>query len=142
MNVTHKIAILAKEKGFNEECSHCYDVKYKELSKHSQDEWRNSEIENGLGKLNFPMISAPSQTQLQSWLRTTHNIEVFAAVNFYNKKEKLGYYYSLDTFDLIFNIHTGSHNDSQIHAIGDYAIYKTPEEALEAGLEKALTLIP
>jgi hypothetical protein len=139
--VKYQTANLAKTKGFNENSAFYYDVEHCELSRHYEDEWCNSEIENGLGKLKFPMISAPSQVILQKWLRDEHNIEVYVTVNFYNRKEKLGYLYNIDKFDAK-NIHDGqTYDDEQIQLIGEFQGFITFEQALEVGLFKALNLI-
>lgn len=85
--------------------------------------------------------SAPTQALLQRYLRDVHNIEVNANVNFYNKSEKLGYYYTIDKFD-VNNIHDGVDYDfEQIDLIGDRKGFSKYEEALEVGLFEALKLI-
>lgn len=86
-------------------------------------------------------ISAPTQSLLQKWLREVHNIETRADVNFYNKKHKLGYLYSIDCFDEN-NIHDGKDYDlHQLEKVGKSEGFNTYEEALEIGLQEALKLI-
>ena len=76
--VNFETASLAKEKGFDEECRYHHDIEFRELTNnHDFEPYRSSEIENGFGKLNYPMIATPTQTVLQTWLREIHEINIF-----------------------------------------------------------------
>ncbi len=78
--VTYDQSVKLKEKEFNEECKYYYDTEFKELTFHIGyvgDTYRNSEIENGYGGLNHPMISAPRQDDVIEWLLEHHNIWVY-----------------------------------------------------------------
>jgi hypothetical protein len=70
--ITKETAILAKEKGFDIDCTYLWGVVggYEGLHK-----WDN------INRLcNEKQFSAPSQTELQKWLREVHQIEAFVKV--------------------------------------------------------------
>lgn len=133
--VKYATARLAKAKGFDENCNLFYDKKTV-LYGHPENMGCNSLSE-------FPIFccSAPTQTLLQRWLRENHRIECSAAVNFYNKSKKLGYYYSIDRFNSV-DIHDGKDYDfDQLNLIGDKQAYNTFEDALEIAIVLSLKLI-
>jgi hypothetical protein len=76
--VSFQTATLLRDKGYDEECSHHYDLEYQELSKHFEDKWRNSEIKNGYFKLKFPMVSAPLISDVVDWLLDIHGFYIYS----------------------------------------------------------------
>ena len=109
--VEFETAKLAKERGFNEECWDYYDnggVSRPNITKVSNK---------------MKLISAPTQSLLQKWLREVHNIKL--------------------TVMFRENSITGTESwDWLIKGIDVfYKRFKTYEEALEKGLIEALKLI-
>jgi hypothetical protein len=101
-------------------------------------DWKFKDKEEFIDNLNLPVCT---QSLLQRKLREVYNIHVAANTNFYNKKEMLGYYYSIDKFDK-YNIHDGKDYDlSQLELIGEKKAFDSFEEALEVGLSEGLSLI-
>lgn len=131
--VSFETAKLAKEKGFDWDCRMVYKGckeglylakdknyiyhKYKRFPYKQYSTRKNSVMSNA----KIPRYTAPTQSLLQKWLRETHDTEVFSKSE-YKNKTKIGFYYGGDI---------------------KYSkpIYKTYEEALEIGLQKALKLI-
>jgi hypothetical protein len=125
--ITFETAKLAKEKGFDEECRHFFEVEHPDQRPtfHTEYEpYRNSEIINGYGKCDYPMMSAPTQSLLQKWLREVHKINVLI--------------YMYDEFrEDLFSHSITKRNGNKF----DKFPYKSYEEALEVGLQEALKLI-
>lgn len=148
--VKYETAKLAEEKGFDKECSHYYDIIHKELDKHSQNKWCNSEIKNGLGKFKFPMIAAPTQSELQKYLRNVHNIHVTVNFHSHPKLEKDWYEMWISSPHNDFRGH-GLFLMKKIEAMGkkinwldspeEFGMFSSHEEALEAGIFYSLNLI-
>jgi len=142
--VSFKTAKLAKEKGFDWECSH-YFSEGEVISNHDSKPLGNYiDYDNLLvnrNKYTDDVYSAPTQSLLQKWLREECAIIVTSIPNFFNKNELMGYIYTLDKF--INGFHDGKDYDSDQFAIlGDkVSEFNTYEEALEAGLFEALKLI-
>lgn len=68
-------AKLAKEKGFNIRLNRSYS--YKDASLADYNGYYNfNDDESVKSHWRFPLCSAPTQSQLQTWLRKTHNILV------------------------------------------------------------------
>lgn len=103
--ISFETAKLAKEKGFKENCTHLY----------------NNEILEEKNCIGFVinidginnLITAPTQSLLQKWLRETHKIHVWCS---YQEK---GYFINIDTKEL-------------------NGWYREYEEALENGLRMGL----
>lgn len=121
--VSFEVARLAKEKGFNEGCRFYYDLDFQESTFHNDYEsLKNSEIVDGYGKFKWKMISAPTQSLLQKWLRDVHNIHI-------SIKNISGFYW--------LEVSTQGKEVTPLNTK-----FYTYEEALEAGLLEALKLIP
>lgn len=132
--ITFETAKLAKEKGFNFNTFFFYEVSTN--IRPTEENTPQYNIDNGEeheGWLNYNdsgefVISASTQSLLQKWLRDEHQKVVIIIYN----KTKYGYFI---------------HNMSCIYADGDIweqcsdFMYRTYEEALEIGLQKALKLI-
>lgn len=134
--ISLETAKLAKEKGFNEECSHYYDLDDSNKLKHTIEGFKynedcmvNIELEFH-NHDNFNRHAAPTQSLLQKWLREEHNIHIQLH---YDCKYK---YWEFRNFILNKYIDK-EHNKVYFECIG----YNTYEEALEAGLSKALSII-
>lgn len=67
--VTKETAILAKSKGFDEHCSYLWGVVGGYEGRHYWD--------NVNHLCNEKQFSAPTQTELQSWFRKVHGLEVY-----------------------------------------------------------------
>lgn len=87
---------------------------------------------------NVDHAPAYEQWQVVEWLRIKYNIELSAQVNFYNRKEKLGYFYTLDKFDSN-DIHDGKDYDiEQMNLVGEKKGFNTPQEAYSAAFDYIL----
>ena len=113
-----EVSKLLKEKGFDVECRWYYDTEFKEYTWHMEYEnFRNSEIENGYGKLRFPMISAPTHSVAIEWIRVNFGLWINA-----------------------FDNHQGKRWQSQVvrlsanSTIQGFSNFKTPQEAIDAAL--------
>lgn len=149
--ILFETAKLAKEKGFDELVLYKYSDKgvlyisytteqyygietLKEFidegcgfTKNSELPWNNiyrSEYENK--KVNI-VVTAPTQSELQKWLREKHNIHIQV---WYDNTQKDGYPYLYKIYD---------QNNEPVDSDGWY--YDNWEEALEEGLQEALKLI-
>lgn len=116
--VTFKTAKLAKERGFNTHCRYYFDDKDETLCENEDfpyNSWNGS-------------IFAPTQSLLQKWLREVHGIIVEITWQMCSTD----YEYAIIDMN-----NPPNYNDDVERIIG----FKTYEEALEAGLFKALKLI-
>lgn len=127
--VSFETAKLAKEKGFESDVSHSI---YTEIGKlkdpiAQMDLMRNQESIQEYFKLIKSFPSAPTQSLLQKWLREVYKL--FLTIDIEEDK----YFYML--VDI---------NRSKYTYIGedDAVLYDNYEDALEAGLQEALKLLP
>ena len=131
--VKYNTAILAKEKGFNDLCNTVYINENKtaihfpmnsELGFSSIKEFNDRGLRNStLKELDTKFkceVTAPTQFELQTWLRKTFNI--YISVNIGEKS------------DFIVNVKFLTKEFSE-------RIFDTYEEALEAGLYQALNFL-
>ena len=139
--ISFPVAKLAKEKGFDEPCIDTYkDVElYKHKAKRYNSsfntEWREELIKNSaMSNAKIARYSAPTQSLLQKWLRDVHNLYPFAWCN------ASGWGWELEK--------TNGTHISIMDIDGDVegtepesGMFKSYEEALEAGLQEALKLI-
>mgnify|MGYP001611543625 CR=1 FL=1 len=113
--ISLEVAKLAREKGFN----------FYQINQYSNDVnptmLYNYTLEQC--KLFNDVYYAPTQNLLQKWLREKHNIVVYA-IAYYNGKVANGHDYAYEIYNITNN-----------------NVYKSWEEALEAGLLQALKLI-
>lgn len=130
--VSFETAKLAKEKGFDEECSHYYDLEDSNKLKHTVEGFKNPnedcmvDIELEFhNHVNFKRCAAPTQSLLQKWLREKHNIDIIIEPNQDSDGNK--YYY----WRIRRNMFPS--------AIGNIA--NSYEEAFEASLIETLKLI-
>lgn len=81
--VKYDVAKLAKEKGFNEKCSHYFILPYKMFKPDFiAHKWNKDLSENQfqfvtVGRSQPHLAGAPTQTQLAKWLREEHGIFVY-----------------------------------------------------------------
>jgi len=115
--VTFKTAKLAKKKGFNEPSKFIFDFVGKEYPEQTTLFWNTKPHING-----SELISRPTQSLLQKWLREIHNIEI--AVQWFDN----GYIKAV-------NKKPFKANTYRIEGFNTY------EQALEIGLQEALNLI-
>jgi len=128
---TFEQSVLLKEKRFDVELKTVYNLKSESAESHYPI-MKNSDIEHGT------ICTRPEQWQVIEWLRVNHNIELSAQVNFYNKKAKLGYFYTIDKFDSN-DIHDGKdYNEEQMNLIGDKKGFNTPQQAISAAIDYIL----
>ena len=126
--ISFKTAKLAKEKGFNIKT----DKGYYEFINSPNDKKDNLLWTDALGGYEVKLNGyAPTQALLQKWLREEHDIHVNAHPIF-NKKWSFSTY-NVNNKSLLYSIGKGY--------IGEKFEGKTYEEALEKGLQEALTLI-
>ena len=127
--VTFKTAKLAKEKGFNEQCSVTYNSlgkTYIHKTKKYNHDFKKVTVTCTHSNQEFTneKYSAPTQSLLQKWLRERHGINVFLNYNY----RRIGFLYNLH------NLEFGNYYTSN-------PSFNTYEEALEEGLQQALKLI-
>lgn len=117
-------AKLAKQAGFYWECNERYNGKYatndsEPLYVSSRDNWNQY----------AGLYSAPTQSVLQRWLRDVKNIQVWSEFHNQIAKIKSGWIVCFGFF---------SDNFVEVDYLSGYRTY---EAALEAGLQKCLTLL-
>ena len=127
--VTFETAKLAKEKGFFQETNRLEIpyYNYKGEFKGDVSDWRIRKYIRGENTSDIEFVSAPTQSLLAKWLREQHNIYVTSQIgnlDFINT-----YHYEIRYIDK---------NKFMCKVNGNF---KTYEEALEIGLQKALKLI-
>ena len=135
MNIQYNTAKLAKEKGFDWQTLSFYDLEDKRLMNDrigslgghdccSTNPLYHYEIED--------ILAAPTQSELQTWLREVHKIqiEIEAAWN-REMTEIIGYYY--------FNYKTWSEKVEIVFKEIEH--FDTYEQALEVALLESLKLI-
>ena len=127
--VTFETAKLAKEKGFFQETNRLEIpyYNYKGEFKGDVSDWRIRKYIRGEDTSDIEFVSAPTQSLLAKWLREQHNIYVTSQIgnlDFINT-----YHYEIRYIDK---------NKFMCKVNGNF---KTYEEALEIGLQKALKLI-
>jgi hypothetical protein len=133
--VTFDIAKLAKEKGFNEEVRDWYNPT-------QDDELKPEGGGDMLEKYNSTdhLLSAPTQSLLQRWLRELHF--TFINIAIYKDREECDttYDYAITDLNNPYDI-----NDNEIfkedYGITEDRLFKTYEQALEKGLIETLKLI-
>lgn len=133
--VGREVALLAREKGFDEVCYYFHSNEFEEIENSLFH--RNSKMNIKHNKENY--VTAPTQSFLQTWLREAHNIfiEVLTDCTSYPK------------FCFEINQFIGNPNDLAseewdwkiIPNSEDWGLYRKYEEALEEGLKKGLNLI-
>jgi hypothetical protein len=135
--IGREVAILAREKGFNEVCYYFHSPEFSEIENGKYH--RNSKM-NIKGNKLFPTdyVTAPTQSLLQAWLRDNHNIfiEVQIDCTTYPK-----FCYEIKRF-------IGNPKDLASEewgwektSIDDWGLYRTYELALEDALKDGLNLI-
>jgi hypothetical protein len=147
--VPHEIAILLKEKGFTDECMASYEIS---LTAQENEEdgfsgpfgWEKGEVNfnkgyfaNGVPYCDFSnehwlYCAAPLWQQVIDWLRDTHNIDIW--VQPFTSERIDGKLYLPDESYSYFIFKDG-------HFISDKVDFSEPEEARQAVIEHALTLI-
>ncbi len=131
MIVKFETAKLAKEKGFNEECTYLYTESGKRFGIQYYDPVviNDQTIEDYFSLVpsdEVPLCSAPTQSELQRWLREVHNIHLAINVGIPHREKDISYYGNV--------IKLGRHHKNKYRS----AFFKTFEEALEDVLKKAL----
>ena len=127
--ITFETAKLAKEKGFFQETNRLKIpyYNYKGEFKGDVSDWRIRKYIRGENTSDIEFVSAPTQSLLAKWLREEYNIHVTSQIgnlDFINT-----YHYEIRYIDK---------NKFMCKVNGNF---KTYEEALEIGLQKALKLI-
>ena len=126
---------MAKEKGFDWECHSMYHSK----AFRRNDGYCNYNQPNHKFFSEEDIISAPTQSLLQKWLRETYNciVEVLFQIDKKYTNGKIKYIVTVDYYDENFNLFNENNEPDFISLI----LYNTYEEALEVGLQEALNLI-
>lgn len=132
-NVSLEVAKLARDKGFDEKCLHYYVVDFMNFKATGIPKQHLTPVEDNpnilqlckVGKRQLHLRSAPFQSQLQTWLRDKHNIDILSKI-FSIKGQKM---YAFDV--TIFG--TGIYNKCEKK--------DNFEDALDIALLEALQLI-
>ena len=121
--ISFETAKLAKEKGLIEGilCHNAYCIGFGSVKEDRN--WLSNVTRYGVKK-SFHLALAPTQSVLQKWLREKHKIHIWVIP--WNSRKRFSY--------LLENEHIFDGSDRS-------EIFKTYEEALEAGLFNALKLI-
>ena len=147
-NIEYSTSVLAREKGYNVDCDWRYDEQVDPPELLSWKDYRVQELLDSV-KQNSEYayryvdslkdnyfdtfdnddegfyVSAPTQTDLQTWLRDTHGIHVYVTHKQFAVDGEDGYYY-----------HFGKSGSTRY-----YGKFKSYEEALEDGLIEGLKFI-
>ena len=122
--ISFETAKLAKEKGFDLECKAAISSKTRDVIVStfgtSNSQWANISLKE------YPdLVSAPTQSLLQKWLREKHKIDIWLG-----KGGSKGDKY-----------HAEDITKNNIVFLEDSEMFNTYEQALEKGLYQALMLI-
>jgi len=132
--ISFETAKIAKEKGFEDLCFYYYDSQ-ETLNEPFLENGSSTDVEYRVGltdllenhnRSHWSTFSAPTQSELQKWLREKHNIIVLVDI-FPTPQNYQEFKYSVSNNILPCGITTD--------------LYDTYEEALEIGLQEALKLI-
>lgn len=115
---TYEVAMLAKEKGFDEPTLYAYDEESRRLARMRYCVKRNSRTEGLI------TLAAPTQSLLQKWLREEKGYYVYP-------------YYDNNEFKWTYSIREKT-GDMWILLVGETPNFDVFEEAMEAGLKYAL----
>ena len=136
MNVTILTAVLADEKGFDVPSRDAYDVKDEVINSsiyyNGNEFFESDDIKNAIEATGTKHVLAPTQSDLQKWLRDTHQIRVYPE----NKTSGMfGFTIYIPT--------TPERRAAQPFERVTYWMqsFRTYEEALEQGLLEGLKLI-
>ena len=137
--VSFETAMLLKEKGFNEPCSHYYEDNdlYKLGYYHGEGTGfvRNNSPIDGRFLCEEMQCTAPTQSLAQKWLRETRNITFNA--NPHSDNEEIIYVVTIKVISnkkhIDFNVMMNTSNKA--------IMFKTYEDAIEAGLKYCLKSI-
>ena len=131
--VTFEIAVLAKEKGFNEKCnlyySDCRNAIPQKIYPFITNEIINDEIKKD--KFVTLVCSAPTQSLLQSWILENHYLFITVELAY---NQNWGRYSA--------SVHKKSKDgNTAIIAIDGFTIFDSPYDAFNEGLFESLKLI-
>ena len=121
--VPYELALLAKEKGFDEPCLGCYASFYESTSPYHYTEYKEEFNDYDV------FVQSPLYQQLTDWFRDEHNISV-DVINRHNNKEEWGFY--------LVNTILSEDNNLDFDSIKSYKSYY---EALTAALTESFNLI-
>lgn len=135
--ISYDTSVLAKDRGFDQECLFLYrkliegDVI---LTDHDLIGAWKIDVEGLFSNNTSPNeFLAPTQSLLAKWLRDEHGIYVYALPSYTDDK--------LNKDKFVFEIHLKEQLKVRSGIIGVSNYFKTHEEALEAGLQRALEMI-
>lgn len=129
--ISFETAILAKEKGFKEECAYYYNNKTGILKPFMFDD--NPKVVSLQDGTNAGLLTiTPTQSLLQKWLRELHNMNIVIMTSI-NQSGK----FQMSIEEIIKSFGTDMSDSIYCKDID----YDTYEEALEQGLLQALKLI-
>ena len=132
--VTYPTAKLAKEKGFDWNILHSYRDGILDFEEHFEGTISEMYFNaNDINRTKFKeVLSAPTQSLLQRWLREVHSIDCLVHLNMNNE-------YSCH----IYKNHLSINKDKDIwKGEGIIPNGKKYEDVLEEGLQEALKLVP
>jgi hypothetical protein len=125
--ISFETAKLAKEKGFNWECSYTWSEADKGVESAfdltGEMYFSNEEIENALAN-GFTVYMAPTQSLLQKWLREEHDIHI----TIYRRKSPDATFFQAEVNNIGVGCFTGESDDETYEGI--------LEAALVEGLKK------
>ena len=117
--VSLEVAKLLKEAGFDWNCYELYECEY-------EQDGRIHAVTSANWNSSLKYYSAPTLEVAQRWLREVKDVDIMVRIDYHYGEHYSKAYCS--TFYIVDDLHTTEH-------------FKTYEEALEAGIKKALELI-
>ena len=145
--IAFETAKLAKEKGFDEKCSHYYVLDFQNFKADGilhkcglPDDWDNPNILQFVKRTGQPhLANAPTQSLLQKWLREKHHIQINIFAEWSKKKKKVTFcHYIISLKGIMANLTMTAIMEGLHYVMSEFETY---EDALESGLQKSLNFI-
>ena len=125
--VTYEQAVKLKSLGFDWFCNHYYD-KSEEIGEYNDSSFSNYDNFNSIDFVEG-IVSAPTLSQAQKWLREVKKIYVFSHIIGNPPRDKCKYYWKVET-----------NNSRTVDSSSITELFLTYEEALSAGIGRAIEL--
>lgn len=139
--ISFETAKLAKEKGFDEICYYLYDLEEESIGAFENGKFHKN------SKINLPIrsediVTAPTQSLLQKWLREEHRIHI--TIRHYtncptSRFDDMDYDDELGSYGI--EIHEPNTQDECDIYVNSNFLGETYEEVLEIALQEALKII-
>jgi hypothetical protein len=133
--ISKKVAILAKQNGYNERTNQAWSDKDDDLGDYTYHYFFNDD-EKVKGHSRFPLYAAPTIDEFKKWFREVNRVDVeaYSSAGGYNWRLEKAYHndwLSGGTFI----------KQSELNGPNDSGCWETYEEAMDEGFYQALLLI-